>query len=64
MLCLLPGPSGEFLSPGLSCASVACSGHGCSVRCECMTGHTGSGHTPAVDAPGDQVGPTDEEVLL
>lgn len=29
-----------------------------------MTGHAGGVHTPAVDAPGDQMGLTDEEVLL
>lgn len=55
---------GRVSAPGLSCASVACSSHGCSVGCECMTGHAGGVHTPAVDAPGDQMGLTDEEVLL
>lgn len=60
VLCLPPVPRREFPSPG---PSYSCSCHALAVGA-LQTGRTGSGHAPAVDTPGEQMGPTDEEVLI
>lgn len=61
MLCLVPGPRQEFPSPGLS------------YSCSCMlwpwvlcgqSGHSDGGHAPTEDASGEQMCPSDEEVIL